>query len=67
MKVTRFEKTRLVSARALQLSLGAPPMVKAKKEVSMLELANKEFDEKALPLAVIREYPNGKVKKIEVY
>ncbi len=67
LKITRFEETRIVSARALQLSLGAPPMVKVAKEISMLDLAKKEFDEKAVPLAVIREYPGGKAEKIEVY
>ncbi|MFH0714811.1 MAG: DNA-directed RNA polymerase subunit omega [Candidatus Diapherotrites archaeon] len=66
--LTRFETTRLVSARALQLSLGAPPMVKApNKEMSMLDMAKQELLEKVLPLAVLREYPDGTIKKIEVY
>ncbi len=65
--LTRFETTRLVSARALQLSLGAPPMLKAGKELTMLELAKQELEAKVLPMAVLREYPNGTIKKIEVY
>ncbi|MCX6803391.1 MAG: DNA-directed RNA polymerase subunit omega [Candidatus Diapherotrites archaeon] len=28
VRLTRFEFTRVLSARALQLSLGAPPLVK---------------------------------------
>lgn len=67
MKLTRFEETRLISARALQLSLGAPPLIKPAKELSMLELAKEELKMQVLPLAVIREFPDGSVKKIEVY
>lgn len=67
MKLTRFEETRLISARALQLSLGAPPLIKPSKEGSIFELAKEEFEKNALPLAVIREYPDGTLKKIEAY
>lgn len=67
MKLTRFEETRLISARALQLSLGAPPLIKPAKELSMLELAKEELKMQVLPLAVIREFPDGSVKRIEVY
>ena len=67
MRLTRFEETRLISARALQLSLGAPPLIKPSKELSMLELAKEELKQNALPLAVMREYPDGTVKKLEVY
>ena len=67
MKLTKFEETRLISARALQLSLGAPPLIKPEKEISMQELAREELKEKVLPLAVLREMPNGELKKIEVY
>ncbi|MDO8646904.1 MAG: DNA-directed RNA polymerase subunit K [Candidatus Diapherotrites archaeon] len=67
MKLTRFEETRLISARALQLSLGAPPLVKPAKEISIFELAKEEFRQSVLPLAVLREYPDGSVKKIEAF
>lgn len=66
-KLTRFELTRVLSARALQLSLGAPPLVKGTKELSMLEVAEKEILEKVLPLSILRKYPNGKIVRIEVY
>jgi DNA-directed RNA polymerase subunit K/omega len=65
-KITRFEKTRLMSARALQLALGAPLLVKADHSLPMDELAEKELNEGVLPLVVLREYPNGKVERIEV-
>ncbi|AJF60664.1 MAG: DNA-directed RNA polymerase subunit K [archaeon GW2011_AR10] len=65
--LTRFEKTRLISARALQLSLGAPPFLKAKKGMSMLDLANEELNAKLIPLAILRQFPSGEVKKVEVF
>ncbi|MBU1120634.1 MAG: DNA-directed RNA polymerase subunit K [archaeon] len=63
---TRFEKTRLISARALQLSLGAPPMISVPKGASMIELATFEFEQKKLPLTILRKYPNGEEKRISV-
>lgn len=65
-KLTRFERTRLVSARALQLALGAPPLTKVAHERAMGEVAAKEFEQNVLPLAVIRKYSNGEIKKIEL-
>ncbi len=65
-KLTRFERTRLISARALQLSLGAPLLIKAGKELSMNELAMLELEKKVIPLSVLREYPSGEVRRIEV-
>jgi len=66
VRFTRFEMTRVLSARALQLSLGAPPLVKGTKDLSMLEAAEKEFNEHVLPLSILRRYPNGNIKRIEL-
>jgi DNA-directed RNA polymerase subunit K/omega len=66
MSFTRFEKTRLISARALQLALGAPALVKQEKNDSMIDLARKELDKQLLPLSVIRVFPNKEIQRIEV-
>ena len=66
-RLTRFEFTRVLSARSLQLSLGAPPLVKGTKELNMLQAAEKEFAEKVLPLSVLRKFPNGNMKRIELF
>ncbi|MBT4870834.1 MAG: DNA-directed RNA polymerase subunit K [Candidatus Diapherotrites archaeon] len=66
VRLTRFELTRVLSARALQLSLGAPPLVKGTKELSMLLAAEKEMEANALPLSILRRYPNGKLKRVEL-
>jgi len=67
VRFTRFEITRVLSARSLQLSLGAPPLVKRTADLSMLEVAEKEMKEKTLPLSILRKFPNGSVKRVELY
>lgn len=64
-KLTRFEKARIISARALQLSLGAPQLVAEAKTTNMYKLAEIEFAQKVLPLSVLRTYPNGEVKRVD--
>ncbi len=49
----KFEKARLVGARALQLSLGAPPLVKVnKKEDTYIQIAKNELEKGVLPITV---------------
>ena len=64
--MTRYEKTRLLSARALQLAYGAPPLIKPGKEMSAYEMAKEEFAKKVIPLSVVRMLPNGQQLRIEV-
>ena len=67
VKLTRFEITRLISARSLQISLGAPALVKIDKPIySPMDISKKEFDEKLIPLAVVRQMPNGEIQRVEV-
>ncbi len=65
--LTRFEVTRLISARALQLSLGAPALVKVPKGSNGLDAARLEFYKKVIPLAVLREFPDGHVERVEAH
>jgi len=57
VEYTRFEKARIIGARALQLSLGAPStLAKIPKDVvDPLEIAMLEFKENAIPITVKRE------------
>ncbi|MCL4391306.1 MAG: DNA-directed RNA polymerase subunit K [Candidatus Parvarchaeota archaeon] len=51
----KFEKARLVGARALQLSMGAPPLIKInKKEDSYIDIAKRELEKGVLPITVKR-------------
>ncbi|HUW42776.1 MAG TPA: DNA-directed RNA polymerase subunit K [Thermoplasmata archaeon] len=56
MIYTRFEKARIVGARALQISLGAPILVEIPPETfDPVEIAMAEFSKNAIPITVWRE------------
>lgn len=51
-KLTRFEKARLLGARALQLSMGSKPLVKVSESIDPIDIAALELENKVLPLDV---------------
>lgn len=53
MGLNRFERARIIGARALQLSMGANPLIKT-KEVDPIRIARLEFEKDALPITVIK-------------
>ncbi len=57
MQYTRFEKARIIGARALQLSMGAPSTLAKipKTIIDPLEISMLEFKEGAIPITVKRE------------
>lgn len=55
MDLTKYEFARLIGARALQLSSGAPPMLKTDSGVTFIEVAESEFKKSIIPLSVLRE------------
>ena len=52
--LTRFEKARLLGARAIQISMGAKPKVELGDSLDPIDIAYKELEEGVLPLDVIR-------------
>ena len=64
-KLTRFERARIVGARALQLSLGAPVLVELLEGVSEpIDIAIRELDEGFLPMTIRRTLPDGTYQDI---
>lgn len=56
MKLTRFERARILGARALQIAMGAPILVKRPKGLlKPLDIAKMELERGVLPITVIRE------------
>lgn len=53
MMYTRYERARIIGARALQISMGAPILVRTAK-IDPLEIALVEFDENRIPITVKR-------------
>jgi len=64
-KLSKFEKARIIGARALQLALGAPPLIKT-SETDPLDIAEAEFHAGKIPMAVVRELPGGETVRVDV-
>ena len=64
MKFTKYEKARIIGARALQIAMGAPMLLKLNEEklkelkYNSVEIAKLELDEDVLPITVKRPLPN---------
>jgi len=57
--LTRFEKARIMGARALQLSLGAPIFIEIPKNATTsLEIAMEELKQRVIPIVIKRTLPN---------
>lgn len=55
-RLTRFERARLIGARALQISMGAPPLIES-NYVDPIETAREELDQEIIPIAIRRHEP----------
>lgn len=65
--LTRFEKARIMGARALQLSLGAPPFIAIPKTARIsLDIAMEELDQRVIPITIRRVLPNGDYQNIPI-
>lgn len=64
-RLTRYERARIISARTLQLSLGAPPFIDLSnlKVTDPIEIANLELERGVLPITIARRIP-GKGKQL---
>jgi len=65
--LTRFEKARIVGARALQISFGAPILIlKPKEVIDPIKIAQLELESGILPLTLRRKLPNGDFQDIPI-
>ena len=66
--LTRFEKARIMGARALQLSLGAPPFIDIPvSAITSLDISMKELEERVIPITIRRVLPNGDYQNIPLF
>ena len=60
---TKYERARIIGARALQIAMGAPILLKLKKEdyeklkFNPINIAKKEFENGVIPMTVKRPMP----------
>ena len=65
--LTRFEKARILGARALQLSLGAPTFIPIPEHAkTSLDIAMEELKAKVIPIVIKRTLPNGDYQNISI-
>ena len=61
---TKYEKARMIGSRALQIAMGAPPLVKltpkqlAEIKYNPVEIAKLEYEEGVMPIDVKRRLPH---------
>ena len=66
---TKYEEARMIGSRALQIAMGAPPLVKfTEKELedigyNPVGIAKKEFEKGVLPITIKRPMPNPPEKE----
>ena len=66
--LTRFEKARIMGARALQLSLGAPTFIDIPQTAATsLDIAMEELDQRLIPISIRRVLPNGDFQNIPLF
>ncbi|HER54660.1 MAG TPA: DNA-directed RNA polymerase subunit K [Candidatus Bathyarchaeota archaeon] len=64
-KITRFERARIVGARALQIAMGAPLLIGAPgKRAGPIDIAIMELESGILPLTIRRTLPNEEYQDI---
>ena len=64
-KLTRFEKARIVGARALQIAMGAPILIAPSKDLSNpIDIAIQELEVGILPITIRRTLPDGTYQDI---
>ncbi len=57
MQHTRFEKARIIGARALQITMGAPPLIKNRKNLTnVVDIAVMEYDKGVIPINALRDF-----------
>lgn len=55
MRYTRFEKARIIGARGLQISMGAPVLLNVPDDlIDPIDIAIMEFEKGRLPITVRR-------------
>ena len=65
--LTRYEKARIVGARSLQISFGAPILCEKPKDViDPIKIALLELHSKILPITIRRKIPSGEYQDISI-
>lgn len=65
-KLSKYERARLIGARALQISMGSPFLIELNQEqlaaiaYNPIEIAKIEFERGVIPIEILRRMPHEK-------
>ena len=68
---TKYERARILGARALQIAMNAPLLIKIKEEdlekikYNSLKIAEIELDSNILPISIKKPFPGKKEEKLK--
>ncbi len=67
-KLTKFERAAIIGVRALQLSVGAPPLIDISKldNKDPINIAREELKRGLLPITIRRRTSGGKEQRIPI-
>jgi DNA-directed RNA polymerase subunit K/omega len=66
IRITKYEKVRIIGERAQQISAGAPINVDYDGLTNAIDIATKEYNELKIPFIIQRKFPNGEVKEVHL-
>ena len=66
IKLTKYEKTRIIGLRAQQLAFDAIPSIECGSMINPLDIATKELEMGVVPLTLVRSFPDGSKKDINL-
>lgn len=64
--MTKYERARILGARALQINMGAHILVDVGNESDALAIATKELHHARIPLTIRRKLPDGTIEATAV-
>ena len=65
--LTRYERSRIVGSRALQVAMGAPVLIDVGANLQdPIAIATIEMEARVLPISVMRRLPDGRYQNIPV-
>lgn len=64
IRITKYEKARILGTRATQLSNNAPPLLEIGTEIDPVRIAMQEYDAGILPIYVVRRFADGSIQTV---
>lgn len=65
IKITKFEKARIIGTRATQLSNNAPPLLNIGDEIDPVKIAIMEYNAGLLELYIVRKFADGSYQLVQ--